>query len=89
MGLIFLRPQISMSLLERLARVRTELSEVDYAGQSRIGASFRDDCPAVGIADENGTVDSSREHPLLSLKTGKRIIPSGTIRDGNGLPRGY
>jgi hypothetical protein len=27
--------------------------------------------------------------PLLSLKTGKRIVPDGTIRDGNGLPRGY
>src|SRR2546423_15143804 len=23
--------------------------------------------------------------PLLSLKTGKRIVPDGTIRDGNGL----
>ena len=27
--------------------------------------------------------------PLLSLKTGKRLVPDGTIRDGNGLPRGY
>lgn len=27
--------------------------------------------------------------PLLSLKTGKRIVPDGTIRDRNGLPRGY
>ncbi len=26
--------------------------------------------------------------PLLAV-TGKRIIPDGTIRDGNGLPRGY
>jgi predicted helicase len=27
--------------------------------------------------------------PLLSLKTGKRLVPDGTIRDANGLPRGY
>ena len=27
--------------------------------------------------------------PLLSIKTGKRVVPDGTIRDGNGLPRGY
>lgn len=27
--------------------------------------------------------------PLLSIKTGKRLVPDGTIRDGNGLPRGY
>ncbi len=48
---------------------------------------------AVSTAFENLLMQLSKERgwvfiPLLSV-TGKRIIPDGTIRDGNGLPRGY
>jgi hypothetical protein len=49
---------------------------------------------AVSTAFENLlTKIASRRHwimiPLLSMHSGKRIVPDGTIRDSNGLPRGY
>ena len=48
---------------------------------------------AVSTAFENLLTRLAKERgwifiPLLGV-TGKRIIPDGTIRDGNGLPRGY
>jgi predicted helicase len=49
---------------------------------------------AVSTAFENLLTHLAKQRgwifiPLLSLKTGKRLVPDGTIRDGNGLPRGY
>ncbi|HLH36410.1 MAG TPA: type ISP restriction/modification enzyme [Alloacidobacterium sp.] len=49
---------------------------------------------AVSTAFENMLTALAKQRgwifiPLLSLKTGKRLVPDGTIRDGNGLPRGY
>ena len=48
---------------------------------------------AVSTAFENLLTTLAKQRgwtfiPLLAV-TGKRIIPDGTIRDGNGLPRGY
>src|SRR5439155_20717098 len=48
---------------------------------------------AVSTAFENLLIQLSKQHgwvfiPKLSV-TGKRIVPDGTIRDGNGLPRGF
>ena len=49
---------------------------------------------AVSTAFENLLTHLAKQRgwifiPLLSLKTGKRLVPDGTIRDANGLPRGY
>ena len=49
---------------------------------------------AVSTAFENLLTHLAKQRgwvfiPLLSLKTGKRLVPDGTIRDGNSLPRGY
>jgi hypothetical protein len=49
---------------------------------------------AVSTAFENLLTHLAKQRgwifiPLLSLKSGKRLVPDGTIRDGNGLPRGY
>jgi predicted helicase len=49
---------------------------------------------AVSTAFENLLTHLAKQRgwifiPLLSLKTTNRVVPDGTIRDGNGLPRGY
>ena len=49
---------------------------------------------AVSTAFENLLTHLAKQRgwifiPLLSLKTGKRLVPDGTLRDRNGLPRGY
>ena len=48
---------------------------------------------AISTAFENLLTQLAKERgwvftPLLAV-TGKRIVPDGTVRDGNGLPRGY
>lgn len=49
---------------------------------------------AVSTAFENLLTQLSAQRgwiliPLLSMKSTKRIVPDGTIRDANGLPRAY
>jgi hypothetical protein len=49
---------------------------------------------AVSTAFENLLTTLAKQRgwvfiPLLAVTGGKRLVPDGTIRDGNGLPRAY